>query len=198
MWLTFLHAAGLCWHEGNFFGPQDQRTSFFFLGINIFISEKKGSQAKTPSFNQQQWTQRVKVYPNPWLCEETNQHELLAQIVLRKHIFQLHVWSTSSHSKVRDPKWGVVIPSLWNIPRALKSLRYASCSSTPQEDLSLWIIETESLAISTLMEHKSLSVASQAVLLEKSQRLNGFSAWNLCTWNPKGFPLFWESKDKDI
>ena len=42
------------------------------------------------------------------------------------------------------------------------------------------------------------SKCCQAVLLERSQRLNCFSAWSLCTWNPKGFPLFWEGKDKNV
>lgn len=44
---------------------------------------------------------------------------------------QLHICSTFSPSKVRDPKRGAVVPSLWNTPRTLKSLRNASSGSLP-------------------------------------------------------------------
>lgn len=61
-------------------------------------------------------------------------------------------------------------------------------AALPQENLSLQLTGTESLAIPTPRDRKPLSAAFQAVLLDRSQSA-ALPECSLCTCSPKGFPL---------
>lgn len=76
------------------------------------------------------------IYPDPCLCEEISQCELLVQRALKKHALQLHIHAYRLHvqmsprSTVCDPVWGTVVPSFPNKPWAASTLSSPSSHLT--------------------------------------------------------------------